>query len=96
MIQWWWLLVMGVAVFAGGFFVGIRMTLLDVKKAVHDKDSPIHQMLGEYFEKQAGMDAEVYAKGAELYDRKTMCLLRCGHEIAEMFRNAEKRMAKHG
>jgi hypothetical protein len=96
MIQWWWLLIVSI-VFGGlGVYFGLRWTTAVFKTGLTDVNSPILKMLDEYIDLETRKDAEVYAKGAELYDAKSKCLLGCGHEIAEMFRRSEERKVEHG
>lgn len=96
MIQWWWLLIVSI-VFGGlGVYFGLRWTIAAFKTGLTDVNSPIRKMLDEYIDLEARKDAEAYAKGAELYDVTTKCLLGCGHGIAEMFRETKRRKIEHG
>lgn len=89
MVAWWWILLSSLAFLAIGFLLGMKAVVSGFKKALTDEDSPIRKMLDQ----EATRDAETYAKGAEIYDAQSKCLLRCGHEIATMFRDTAQRMA---
>lgn len=89
MVAWWWLLVPTVVFFGIGFWTGMKAVVASFKLALKDKNSPIRKIL----DKEDTKDAETYATGAELYDDQSKCLLRCGHQIATMFRNTAQKVA---
>jgi|SRR3990172_6346657 len=89
MIAWWWILIAVVVALPIGFYVGMRGVVLTFNNGLKDKNSTIRRMLDPILEAQDRADVEMYAHGAELYDEKSHCLLRCGSQIAKMFRDVE-------
>lgn len=98
MIAWWWILIAVPVSIVVGIAIWSRVMVLKFTSDLKDENSKIRKMLDPILEGQDRKDAQMYARGAELYDETSKCLLLCGHEIAKMFLAVEeKRQAgRHG
>jgi uncharacterized membrane-anchored protein YhcB (DUF1043 family) len=95
MISWEWIVLTMLVSLMIGYLLGLRWVVRAVKTGLQDKNSPIRSLVEGFLEQQATEEAEMYAKGAELFGEQIKCQNNCGKVIAGMFRETEfKRQAK--